>query len=91
MFDIEIQRDQYLILAFLGGGALVLGWVLAHLALSRPRELGGEVALTPGDGRRAVLPWLRSFVPWVMVIVYAGAVAFVLVYTYMTWQNPPNW
>lgn len=91
MLDLEIQRNQYLVLGIVGGMALVLGWVLAYVAMWRQRELGGEETVAHASGKRTVLSWLHSFMPWVLVILYVGAVVYAVAYTYMTWKNPPNW
>jgi putative exporter of polyketide antibiotics len=87
---LDVLQNRWLILVLLGGTALVLGVVLAYMAIWRGRDVApaGEDA---AGAKPSARPWLRSFFPWVLVLTYAGMLAYVVIYTFVLASNPPNW
>jgi hypothetical protein len=79
-----VLQNEWLLLAILGGFALVLVSVLGYMALWRRRQPEVEGAVTFGR-------WLRSYAPYVLIVTYIGAVVFSIVYVLMRAANPPNW
>jgi hypothetical protein len=89
MFRLDILQYRWLILSLTGGMVLMLGLVLACLAIWRaasqtpPRPTGDKEA-QPVDRPRA-------FMPWFLIVVYVATAAYVVVYTLLMAANPPNW
>jgi heme A synthase len=90
---IEIRQYQWLILALVGGASLILSLVLAYLALWRRRE--GVVEEGPERPEQAskgpTRGWLRSFLPWILIVTYVGLLSWGLAYTLWVARHPPNW
>ena len=88
MFRVDVLQNQWLILALGGGVAVLFCVVLLFLALWRPRETA------PSEGtvqRPSVFGWLRSFMPWLLVLVALALAAFMAVYVAGAVRRPPNW
>jgi uncharacterized iron-regulated membrane protein len=84
MLQYSVVQNQWLILALFGGFALVLVSVLGYLALWRRRRPEAEGAAPFGR-------WLRSYLPWVLVVTYAATLVYAVVYVVLRAANPPNW
>jgi uncharacterized BrkB/YihY/UPF0761 family membrane protein len=84
MLQYSVQQNQWLIMALFGGFALVLLSVLGYLALWRPRQPQAEGSASFGR-------WTRSYLPWVLVVVYVAAAVFMVIYVWMRAASPPNW
>lgn len=85
MLRLNVLQVRWVILAVFGGFSLVLVGVLCYLALWRRREPEGASPET------SLRQWLRSYVPWVLVLTYASAFAYAVVYVVMRALRPPNW
>ena len=91
MFGIDVLQYRWLWASSLGGAALVLGFVLSYLAFWRERgAVIDESAPAAGKGPGA-LAWVRSFVPWILIVTYVGFVIYAIAYTLAVAANPPNW
>jgi len=84
MLQYNVLQNQWLMLALFGGAALVLVSVLGYLAMWRARE--PEADQQPSFGR-----WLRSYLPWVLVLSYGGTVVDAVVYVLLRAHTPANW
>ncbi len=84
MLQYNVQQNEYMILALFGGLALVLLSVLGYMALWRRRR--PEVEGAAGFGR-----WVRSYLPWVLVVTYVATIVFMVAYVWLRAANPPNW
>jgi len=83
MFRLSVLQDQWLIVAIVGGTILVLAFVLACMAIWRPRK--APAADGAPRGRRP------SFLPWILIVSYVFVLAYVVIYTIMRKNDPPNW
>jgi hypothetical protein len=92
MFGIDVLQYRWLWAAILGGSALVMGFVLAYFAFWRQREATPiDESAGPTGKEPGVLAWLRSFVPWILIVVYVSFVIYAIAYTFAAAANPPNW
>lgn len=88
MFRLDVLQNQWLMLAMGGGLILILGFVLACMAFWKPRQAIVDEQATAAMPRRE---WLRSFMPWLLIVAYAFILVYAVVYTIMQILNPPNW
>ncbi|MFB3890611.1 MAG: hypothetical protein ACE15C_01165 [Phycisphaerae bacterium] len=94
----DIIQNQWLLLALGLGVVFVLAMALAYTAIWRPRQTpsGGEGAAPAQEGEPAPpgeLPfgqWLRSYVPWILILTLLFVIVFMVVYTIMAATTPPN-
>ena len=85
MLRFDVLQDQWLILALVGGSALVLAVVLSYLALWRGRGGAEESeADTPA-------PAEHGRMPWILILIYAATVVFAIIYVLARAVEPPNW
>ena len=84
---LDVLQYRWLILAMLGGLALVLALVLSYLALWRERAAADQ----PKAEEWPFRAWLTFTVPWVLALTYVGLAVCVVVYTLAQSAYPPNW
>lgn len=72
MFDYTILQNRWLILSLGGGLVLVLGVVLAYIAIWRPRH-------GPGEGGERPSGATLQFMPWILVVTYLAILVYYLV------------
>ncbi len=84
MLQINLLQNQYIMLAFFGGIALVLLSALGYLAMWRARETEGAGPALGDRGR-------RGHMPWVLLVTYVAILVYAVVYVLMRAQTPPNW
>lgn len=87
MFRLDVLQNQGLLLAMGIGLVLVLCVALFHLALSKPRAPHPTLS----EPRAPFVRWLRSFLPTLLILVYAFIIVFIVVYTLAMVRHPPNW
>jgi hypothetical protein len=95
VFRLDVLQNQWLLLALGLGVVFVLAMALACMAIWRPRQ----APPTAGDGSApstappAELPagqWMRSYVPWILILTLLFVIAFIVIYTIMAASAPPN-
>ena len=84
MLHLDVLQNQWLIFALVGGAGIVFAMILLFTALWRPRE--EEDASAEGAG-----PARRSFMPWVLILLFGATAVFMAVYTVRAILRPPNW
>jgi len=87
MFELHVMQNQWLMLALIGGLAVMLVFILGYPALWRRREPPTREA----DESRSAFDWFRSFMPWILVIVWAATLVYSVVYVIRMALHPPNW
>ena len=90
MFYLNVLQDQGILLALGAGVVVTLGIVLAYLEMWRPRD-DDSVESSSEPPRQNVMFWFLSFVPWIVVLVIAGAGIWGFLYTVDKIFHPPNW
>jgi|WetSurMetagenome_2_1015567.scaffolds.fasta_scaffold401748_3 hypothetical protein len=83
MFQLYVMQNQWLMLALIGGTALLLVFLLGYPALWRPREPMAEK--TPEKQS------LLAFMPWILVVLYGVTIVYAVVYVIRMAGHPPNW
>ena len=83
MLHLDVLQNQWLILALVGGAAVLFAVILLFTALWRPRE---EEDAAEGAG-----PVRRSFMPWVIVLLLGATAVFMAAYLLRAMLRPPNW
>jgi hypothetical protein len=92
MFGIDVLQYRWLWASLLGGAALVLGFVLSYFAFWRQREATAiDESVSSAGAQPGVWAWVRSFVPWILIVVYVGFVIYAIAYTLAVAASPPNW
>ena len=82
MFRLSVLQLQWLILAFVGGIVLTLGFVSACLMMWRPRS----PSVQPISGGRALIQWI----PWFILVLFVVIVLFQFTYAIVLHFHPPN-
>ena len=85
MSRLDVLQDQWLILTLLGGLTLVLGVVLAYMAMWR-RDAQQASAAQTGDAAAG-----SHRMPLVLLVIFVALGIFAVAYTVSKALNPPNW
>jgi len=91
MFRIDLLQNQYLILAIIGGLALLLLVVLMYPPLWRQRDKSTEETVKEADQAQSGVQWLRSFMPWYLLILYIAMAVWAVGYVIKMSRHPPTW
>lgn len=91
MLYLYVLQNQWLVIALLCGVALVLVTALTYQALWLPRGIEKESERIKVRGPASFLHWLRSFIPWVIILLFAACIAFTLLEIGWNHGIPPNW
>jgi len=83
MLHLDVLQNQWLIFALVGGTAILFAMILLFMALWQPRE-EEEAAEEAGPAR-------RSFMPWVIILLFGATAAFMAAYLLRAALRPPNW
>ena len=75
MLRLDVLQGQWLIFALLGGAAVLFATILLFVALWRPRDEAAR----------------RSFVPWLIILLFASTLLFAAVYVTRAILQAPNW
>jgi hypothetical protein len=81
---LNVLQNQWLMLALLGGVAMVLIIALAYAAIWRPRHAGDKALPADAAPKKGALPWL-------LVLVYVTLLVWGVIYTLRMVAQPPNW
>jgi heme/copper-type cytochrome/quinol oxidase subunit 2 len=83
MFRLDVLQNQWLILALVGGTALVLFVALAYVAVWRAARNGDAPQAAPGHARNPV--------PWIVIVFWLVAALYAVVYIVQAVLSPPTW
>jgi hypothetical protein len=89
MLELNVLFNRHVILTAGTGLILVLGLFLSYLPMKRPRDpetYQHDESPRPSTWRKA---W--SYVPWILILTYAGTFLYSVID--MTWKSshPPNY
>ena len=87
MFDYTVLQHRWLILAFFGGLATVVGWIMCPLALWGARE---RRQTKPEGTKFSWYETLRVF-PWILTLSILGFIAYQIIHTIYLALYPPNY
>lgn len=91
MLYLYVLQNQWIGMSLLAGGVLTLLMCLTYQALWQPRgaeELSEEIKV---KDFHSFLVWLRSFMPWVIILLFIGSFSFTLFEIVENHSIPPNW
>ena len=81
MIQSIVQHEQWLLLAFMVGAAVMILQILGTMALWRPRK----------PPSRKEPPAGLHHIPWVLIVTYTGIILAELIYITYHVFVPPNW
>ncbi|MBU5611910.1 hypothetical protein KOL99_03090 [Geomonas sp. Red51] len=91
MLYLYVLQNQWLVIALCAGAALVLLTALTYQALWLPRGVEKQSEKIKVRGPVSFLRRLRSFMPWVIIILFGACMAFTLFEVTQNHAVPPNW
>jgi hypothetical protein len=93
MLYFSVVQNQEILLALGAGAVVTLIIVLAYLEMWRPRDSDSdERTECPSEPpHESAIIWFLSFVPWIVMLVIAGAGIWGFLYTIDKILHPPNW
>ena len=84
-----VQQHQWIVIALLTGVALVLIFCLTYQAMWLPRA--AQETSQSSKNPSSFFAWIRSFVPWVIILLVLICVAFTTATVLSKACKPPNW
>lgn len=87
MFRLNVQQNQWILLALLGGIALMLLIVLIYPAVWKPRDH----AVDEKKPVENYFEWIRSFMPGFLIVLFVLLFVWGLIYMIRAAISPPNW
>jgi|GEM_PF-2039780 len=91
MLYLYVQQNQWIAITLLAGIALTFVLCLLYLAMWQPRGAEGEAETIEVKDLKTCYRWLRSFVPWAIVIAVVISIAFTIATLLAKSSAPPNW
>ena len=89
MLRLDVLQNQWLILALVGGTALVLFVALAYVAVWRGVRNGDASSPLREQGVGPERP--AHSIPAIVVVFWVAAAAYAVVYVVLAIMNPPTW
>jgi hypothetical protein len=86
MYRLDVLQAEQILIALGAGLVLTLALTLGYRMMWGPRA-SEDPAAEPATGWRSVL----DYTPWLLVLLYAGILAYGIVATVATYLNPPNY
>jgi len=91
MLYLYVLQNQWIVITLLSGVALTLLFCLAYQALWLPRGIEGKSAQIKVKDFSSFLVWLRSFMPWVVILLVLASLSFTVFEILENASIPPNW
>ncbi|MBJ6726093.1 hypothetical protein [Geomesophilobacter sediminis] len=92
MLYLYVRQNQWIVVTILTGVSLMILMCLIYHDMWRAR---GEESVKANTiritGIIPLLRWLGSFVPWAVLLVFAGDLAYTILHVLMAASQPPNW
>ncbi|WP_246044558.1 hypothetical protein [Geomonas ferrireducens] len=86
-----VLQNQWLVMTLLCGVALVIATALVYQALWLPRGTEKKSEEIKVRGPASFLAWLRSFMPWIIILLFLACIAFTFFEISYNAGTPPNW
>jgi hypothetical protein len=91
MLYLYVLQHQWIVITLLCGVALMLLFCLTYQALWLPRGIEGKSQTIKVKDAKMFVTWVRSFVPWVIILLILASIAFTIVKIVENACIPPNW
>ena len=91
MLYLYVLQNQWLIMTLLAGVILTLILCLTYQALWLPRGTEEKSEEIKVKDFTSFLTWIRSFVPWVIILLILASLAFTIFEIVENHSIPPNW
>jgi hypothetical protein len=91
MLYLYVQQNQWIIITLMDALALVLVFCLTYHAMWLPRGVEGKSETIKVRDIASFFTWLKSFVPWVIILLILTSIAFTIVRIALNACRPPNW
>lgn len=91
MLYLYVLQNQWIVITLLAGSILTLLFCLTYQALWLPRGIEGKSEQIKVKDFRSFLTWLRSFIPWVVILLFIASTAFTVFEIIENHSIPPNW
>lgn len=91
MLYLYVLQNEWIILTLLFGGALMLLFCLTYQAMWHPRGVEGKSERIKVKDVGTFFVWLRSFVPWVIMLIVIACLTFTVLTVVGKACRPPNW
>jgi TRAP-type mannitol/chloroaromatic compound transport system permease large subunit len=91
MFYLYVLQNQWIAITLLSGVMLTLIFCLTYQSMWHPRGVEQESEKVQIRGVRSLFKWLLSFVPWVVILLVLGSIAFTIATVVAKVMDPPNW
>jgi len=91
IFNVYVRQNQWIVATLMAGAALVLLFGLTYWAMWRPREEESRGEGIHIDSIRTFFRWTLSFMPWVLVLLIVGTVAYTVIHVVLAANTSPNW
>ncbi len=91
MLYLYVLQNQWIVITLLAGAVVTLLFCLTYQALWLPRGIEGKSERVKVRNLRSFLVWLRSFMPWVIILLFLASFAFSVFEIAENHAIPPNW
>ena len=91
MLYLYVQQNQWIVITVLSGVALMLLFCLTYQAMWLPRGEEGKSQTVKVKDSASFFAWMKSFVPWVLIIFVLISVSFTILTVLSKAGRPPNW
>jgi len=91
MLYLYVLQNQWIVITLLAGVAIMLLFCLTYQALWLPRGLEERSEQIKVEDVGSFFTWLRSFMPWVIILLFLASTAFTVYEISQNHKIPPNW
>lgn len=91
MLYLYVLQNQWIVMSLLGGAILTLLLCLTYQALWVPRGTETESGAIKVKDLRSFFAWIKSFVPWTIILLILASLAFTVFEITENHAIPPNW
>ena len=91
MLYLYVRQHQWIVIALLVGVALMLVFCLTYHAMWLPRGVEGKSEEIKVKDATSFFAWIKSFVPWVLILLVLASVSFTIATVLAKTGRPPNW
>lgn len=91
MLYLYVLQNQWIVITLLAGCVIALLFCLTYQALWLPRGLEEKSEKVEVKDVRSFFVWLRSFMPWVVILLFLATAAYTVFEIAENHSIPPNW